>query len=357
MRNHFCVVVFVSVTACSDDGTLGPAAGVGTDTDVATGAASEETLGDDGESPATAGGNAGSSAAGGEAESSVGSTGAGASMASGGSAGEDADGALTGEASSMDTAGSAGDPSDESGSDGDTIVLPTANASFDYQLGGAYDPPQDVTILSRDRTASPAPGLYNLCYVNGFQTQPNEESWWLEEHPDLLLRDENGDVVIDPDWDEILLDVRTDTSRAGLLAIVGGWIEQCALDGFDAVEIDNLDTYSRSGGLIEPDHAVAYMSLLSAVAHDAGVAIAQKNSAELLDRRDELGTDFAVAEECNEWDECQDFRDAYGDLVFVIEYDRGAFEQGCAEFPELSIVLRDLDLVTPADGSYVYDGC
>ncbi len=30
---------------------------------------------------------------------------------------------------------------------------------------------------------------------------------------------------------------------------------------------------------------------------------------------------------------------------------------GCAAFPQLSIVLRDLNLVTPSDPAYVYDGC
>jgi hypothetical protein len=44
-------------------------------------------------------------------------------------------------------------------------------------------------IVSRDRTASPAAGLYNICYVNGFQIQPDEEALWLAEHPDLILRD------------------------------------------------------------------------------------------------------------------------------------------------------------------------
>ncbi len=37
---------------------------------------------------------------------------------------------------------------------------PTANAVFDYQLGGAYPPPDKVRAVSRDRTAKPAPGRY-----------------------------------------------------------------------------------------------------------------------------------------------------------------------------------------------------
>jgi hypothetical protein len=99
------------------------------------------------------------------------------------------------------------------------------------------------------------------------------------------------------------------------------------------------------------------MKLLSASAHAQGLAIAQKNATELLARRSEMGTDFAVAEECNRWSECSDYVAAYGDLVFVIEYRQQDFTQGCADFPNLSIVLRDLNLVTPSAGAYVYDHC
>jgi hypothetical protein len=237
------------------------------------------------------------------------------------------------------------------------LALPPPNGGLDYQLGGAYTPPAGVTVVSRDRLASPAPGLYNVCYVNGFQTQPGEEAFWLEDHPDLVLRDAAGDPVIDPDWDEMLLDVSTPEKRTRLAAIVGGWVEGCASAGFDAVEIDNLDTYSRSGGLIAEADAIAFMRLLSDAAHGHGLAIAQKNSAEIAGRRAEMGTDFAVVEECSRYDECAVFTDVYGPAVLMIEYRRTDFDAGCRAFPEHSIVLRDLDLVSPADPGYVYDAC
>jgi hypothetical protein len=237
------------------------------------------------------------------------------------------------------------------------LTLPPANGAFDYQLGQAYAPPAGVVVVARDRSAPVAAGLYNICYVNGFQTQPDEEDFWTGERADLLLRDGDGDPIIDPDWDEILLDVTTVDKRARLAEIVGGWIDGCADAGFDAVEIDNLDTYARSGGRIAQDDAVAFVALLADRAHARGMAIAQKNSAEILSRRAQMGTDFAVAEECNRYDECDAFTAVYGDQVYVIEYRRSDFTAGCADFPELSIVLRDLDLVGPGAGAYVYDGC
>lgn len=245
-----------------------------------------------------------------------------------------------------------------SGGDGTAgLALPPVNAGLDYQLGGAYPPASTVKIVSRDRTESPASGLYNICYVNGFQIQPGEASEWQTQHADLILRDGGGNPIIDTDWNEMLIDVSTPAKRTAVAAIVGGWIDGCHTAGFDAVEIDNLDSYSRSGGRLTADHAVAAMALFSGRAHAAGMAIAQKNSAEIVTRAAELATDFAVAEECNTFDECQTYRDGYGDHVLVIEYVRADFTKGCTAFPGLSIVLRDRNLVTPGNGAYVYDGC
>lgn len=253
-----------------------------------------------------------------------------------------------------------GGKSDGSGAGGDAgsggVVLPPTNAKVDYQLGGPYTPPAGVTVVSRDRTAPPAAGIYNICYVNGFQIQPGEESMWMQQHPELILRDSGG-PVIDPDWDEMLIDVSTPAKRDAVAAIVGSWIDGCHDAGFDAIEIDNLDSYTRSRSLLTEANAVAAMRLFSDRAHAVGMAIAQKNSAEIVGRKAELGTDFAVAEECNTYDECDVYTAGYGDHVIVIEYVRADFDEGCAGFPNLSIVLRDRDLVVPSSSAYVYDDC
>lgn len=236
-------------------------------------------------------------------------------------------------------------------------ALPPAGGGFDYQLGAAYPPGADVEVVVRDRTAAPAPDTYSVCYVNGFQTQPGEADLWLGEHAELVLRDESGEPLVDPEWpDELALDVSTPERRAGVLAVVGPWIDGCAEDGFDAVEIDNLDSYTRFERLAEGD-AVALAAAYAARAHAAGLAIAQKNSAELLARRDETGFDFALVEQCGEHDECDAFTDAYGDLVFAVEYDPAAFDQACERFPDLAMVLRDLDLVGPGDPGHLRRSC
>ncbi|MCB9649446.1 MAG: endo alpha-1,4 polygalactosaminidase [Deltaproteobacteria bacterium] len=240
---------------------------------------------------------------------------------------------------------------------GTTLRLPPANGGLDYQLGGAYPPPAGVTVVGRDRNDPPAAGIYNICYINGFQIQPDEVDEWTQARPELMLRDAQGDLVIDPDWDEILIDVRTPQKRAAVAAVVAGWIDGCRAAGFDAIEIDNLDTYSRSQGLLTEDDNVAAMRLFADAAHAAGMAIGQKNSAELVGRRTELGTDFAVVEECNRYDECDAFTGAYGDQVYIIEYRRQDFDTGCAQYPGLSIIFRDVNLTTPGSASYRYSGC
>lgn len=255
-----------------------------------------------------------------------------------------------------------GDPSDATGDPGTTgdpgpFALPPPDGGFDYQLGGAYPPPDGVTIVERDRNASPEPGLYSICYVNGFQAQTEEADWWLSEHPDLILRDGNDEPIVDADWDEMLLDTGTPEKRSALAEIVGGWIAGCGAAGFAAVEIDNLDSFSRSTGLLDETDNVLTMAEYAAAAHAAGLAIAQKNATELLPRVDEMHTDFAVSEECSTYDECGDYVDVYGDAVLMVEYVQADFEAGCAAWPGHSLVLRDLDLVTPQDPGYVHAGC
>jgi hypothetical protein len=238
------------------------------------------------------------------------------------------------------------------------IELPEPNAAFDYQLGGAYEPAADVATVVRDRTDPPAAGRYNVCYVNGFQTQPGEAAYWLEEHPDLLVRDAEGQPLVDPDYpDEMLLDPSTSEQRAELVSIVGRWIDGCAAAGFDAVEIDNLGNFARFPDQLTEDATVSFARRLVDRAHRAGLAIAQKNSPELLARRWETGFDFALVEQCNEFDECVGFTERYGDEVYVIEYDRDAFERGCRDHPELAIVLRDRALVLPDTATYVRRAC
>ena len=250
------------------------------------------------------------------------------------------------------------------------VALPPTSGTFDYQLGGAYDEvdtgngPTAIDVVVRDATAEPLPGAYSVCYVNGFQTQPDQAELWTGRE-DLLLHDADGGLVVDPDWpDEHVLDPSTAHQRAGILEVLGPVVTGCADAGFDAVELDNLDTWTRFDEIDEAGaHALAraYVDL----AHDAGLAVAQKNAAEITRvAREELGFDLAVTEECAAWDECAAYTNVYGDHVLQVEYPDALDEAGltfddvCALDDRAPLtILRDRDLVAAGEGGYVYDAC
>jgi len=231
------------------------------------------------------------------------------------------------------------------------VELPPLRAGFDYQIGGAYPPPAGVRVVTRDRTAPPAPGLYNICYVNAFQAQPDERKQW---PADLLLRDAHGKVVVDENWDEALLDIGTPAKRKRVAARINRWIDGCADKGFDAVEPDNYDSYTRSRHLLTADDATAFISLLSAHAHARHLAIGQKNTADLAGLRGRTGLDFAVTEECGEYDECGVYAKAFHDRVVDIEYTDSGLRKARSGFGDrLSIVRRDVDVSMPGSADYV----
>ena len=252
-------------------------------------------------------------------------------------------------------AGCAGD-----GAATDAVKLPPTGVHADYQLGGAYEPPAGVGIVARDRTAAPAPGAYSICYVNGFQTQPGELDTWPAA---TLLRDATGAPVFDPDWpDEAILDTSTTAAREQIHARVSAWIRACARDGFDAVEFDNLDSYTRTNGALSFADNLALATALVATAHRAGLAAGQKNApgdAEELHGR--AGFDFAIAEECSVFSECADYTRVYGTAVIDIEYTDALprpFSEMCSD-PEApaSMTLRDKPLHTPGSPGYAFDVC
>ncbi|MEO3766241.1 endo alpha-1,4 polygalactosaminidase [Streptomyces sp. B5E4] len=234
-------------------------------------------------------------------------------------------------------------------------ALPPPGAGLDYQIGGAYDPPPGVEVVVRDRGDAPAPGAYNVCYVNAFQAQSGAEDEW---DPDLLLRDAAGEVVYDEDWGEAVLDLRTAGKRERIAAKVGRWIDGCAARGYQAVEPDNLDTYTRFPRLLTADHARSYAALLADRAHGRGLAVAQKNTAELAPDRARTGLDFAVAEECGEYDECAVYAAAFDDRVLVVEYTPGGLATACGQWADrLSIVRRDRAVSPEGAADYVRETC
>ena len=250
------------------------------------------------------------------------------------------------------------------------VAPPPPDARFDYQIGADYPPPRGVTVVTRDWfLGSALEGGYSICYVNAFQTQADEAgAERLDERSswprDLVLRG-LGD---DPEWGgEYLVDIRSPAKRRRAAAWVQPMIERCADKGFDAVEYDNLDSWTRFDGTpLAPrvpfgrEDAVAYVQRLTDRAHALGLAVAQKNTPGLTRRvaRTRIGFDFSVAEECARYRECGAYRDLYGNRVIAIEYRRRDFRRACRTVgPRVSVVLRDRGVSTPRSEAYRYRAC
>ena len=221
-------------------------------------------------------------------------------------------------------------------------ALPPTGTDFDYQLGGNRSVPSHVGIVVRDREAAPAAGRYNICYVNGFQTQPNERRFWRKHWGLVLKRDGRagrrrglGRVAA--------RHPQRPRSGSKLARIVGRWIDGCARDGYAAVEFDNLDSFVRSRGLVDRRDSKAFARLLVSRAHRAGLAAAQKNRAQWDGRV--VGFDFAIAEECARWRECGSYVDHYGRRVLAVEYRGVDFQRACRGWADqISVVRRDVEL-------------
>ena len=171
----------------------------------------------------------------------------------------------------------------------------------------------------------------------------------------------------DPHWGgEYLVDIRSRGKRRRAATWVGQMIRGCAEKGYEAVEYDNLDSWTRFDGTPlagdvpfgKPD-ALAYAKLLAKRAHVLGMAVGQKNTADINRKQSRrVGFDFAIAEECSRYDECGRYQRVYGDRVIEIEYRRADFRKACRTVgPQISVVLRDRQVSPPSSRRYVYDAC
>ena len=241
--------------------------------------------------------------------------------------------------------------------------LPPAGGQLDYQLGGTYQPDVPVKIVVRDRTTFADGRRYNICYLNALQTQPEKMEggldWWRQHHADLLVKKADGEVVIDPEWQEGVLDISTDDKRRRILEIQKKWIKGCKTAMFKGVEPDNLDSYQRSGGAFDLNATKAFMKDFVRYAHEQGLAVAQKNVAELgTAGKQEIGFDFAITEDCQALGECGAYAEAFGNAFFQIEYTDEGFKKSCTDRGgRVSIIRRDRNVVPYGHDDYVYEVC
>lgn len=157
-----------------------------------------------------------------------------------------------------------------------------------------------------------AGGAHVICYINAGGSEDFRGDFG-------SFPDEVKGAPLD-DWPgERWLDVRQlDT----LVPIMAARMDQCRDKGFDAVDPDNLNGFANDTGFpLTRADALAYQRALIDLAHDRGLGIGLKNTMELIP---ELAgeIDFAVNEQCQEFDECDTYAPllALGKPVFNVEY-------------------------------------
>jgi len=197
---------------------------------------------------------------------------------------------------------------------------PRPGVSWQWQLTGPLDTAVDASVYDVDLFATTAEQVAQLhargrrviCYLNVGSYEPGRPD--SPRYPSVLLgRPLDG-------WpDERWLDIQ----RLDLLEpLIAARMDLCRAKGFDAVEPDNVDGYRNDTGfpLTGADQEL-FNTRVAELAHQRGLGVGLKND---LDQAAALQPtfDFAVDEQCVEYDECSQLRpfvDA-GKAVLHVEY-------------------------------------
>ncbi|MFC8493652.1 endo alpha-1,4 polygalactosaminidase [Streptomyces sp. NPDC057235] len=197
---------------------------------------------------------------------------------------------------------------------------PRPGLAWQWQLNGRVDPSVDVPVYDIDGFENSAADVARLhrdgrkviCYVNvgaWEDYRPDRDAF-----PASVLGGPNG-------WHgERWLDIR----RLDVLRpLMEHRFDMCRDKGFDAVEPDLVEGYGNDTGFpLTAADQLRYNRMIADIAHARGLAVGLKNDlAQIPQLVDHF--DFAVNEECAQFDECgllEPFT-AAGKAVFHVEYE------------------------------------
>jgi hypothetical protein len=209
-------------------------------------------------------------------------------------------------------------------------VIDRSNPARVFDIDGADTPAATVEALKRD-------GRYVVCYFSaGTYESFRSDS---RRFPSAI----RGRAV-EGFGNERWLDIR----RLDLVApVLRARMRACARKGFDAVEPDNVDGYdNRTGFPLRRSDALRFTRWLARTAHGLGMAVGLKNSTGLVSSL--AGRfDFAVVEQCLQYDECERYRPfaRRGKPIYEVEYE-GSPANLCprARGLGLNTIVKDVDL-------------
>jgi hypothetical protein len=197
---------------------------------------------------------------------------------------------------------------------------PAQRTTWQWQLSGTLDQTVQAAMYDVDLFDTPASTVAALhgqgrratCYVDAGSYEPGRPD--SGDFPAAVL----GAGV--EGWPgEQWLDIR---QIDALAPIMRKRFDLCKSKGFDAVEADNVDGYSNASGFpLSADDQLRYNRFLAAEAHARGLSIALKNDFDQVAQL-QPDFDFAISEQCYEYDECDALKPfvAAGKPVFEVEY-------------------------------------
>jgi len=198
---------------------------------------------------------------------------------------------------------------------------PAPHTSWQWQLSGALDLSVDAAIYDIDlfeTSAATVKQLHDMgrrvvCYVSVGSLENGRPD--TSRFPSAVVG-----AQLEGWPDERWLDIRR---LDVLLPIMGDRFDQCRAKGFDGVEPDNVDAYSnRSGFPLTAADQIRFNQAIAKLAHDRGLSVALKNDVEQAAAL-EPAFDFALNEECVQYDECGALRPftQAGKAVLHVEYE------------------------------------
>jgi hypothetical protein len=219
------------------------------------------------------------------------------------------------------------------------LWIPAPGATVQVQLAGTVDTSVPADVFYVDGAETPkatvatlhAQGAHVACYLSAGSWEDYRAD--AGAYPKSVL----GRTLAG--WPhERWVDVRR---RAVLLKLIGRRLDQCVRKGFDAADFDNVDGYAnRTGFPLTAKDQLRFNRALARAAHDRGLSASLKN--DLGQTRPLVKAfDFALNEQCLQYDECDRYRPFVkaAKAVFHIEY-----RAGPCEVPGFSSIRKHLSL-------------
>ncbi|HKZ12815.1 MAG TPA: endo alpha-1,4 polygalactosaminidase [Solirubrobacterales bacterium] len=221
---------------------------------------------------------------------------------------------------------------------------PTTNA-WQWELQGKFELTPGASVYEIDGFEYPAAdvqaihgqGAKAICYL--------DVGSWEEYRPD---KNEFPKSVLGRRYEGFPNERWLDIAHYKKFApIIERRIAMCARKGFDAVEPDNINGWENKTGFpLTGAEQLRYNRWIARQVHKRGMAVALKNDARQV--RQLVGSfDFAVVEECFQYEECDLFKPFVeaGKAVFEAEYELPTSKFcGAAEALDFASIRKGLEL-------------